>query len=77
MTVEAYMDSAGGQVSVTISDSGRWKSDSAYSRRLSTRGRGLTLIHGLSGTVKIERGVSGTTVTMKHSVVNPTARSRP
>ena len=52
------------QILASVSDSGRWISDAAASRRESSRGRGLTLIHGLSDDVKTVRTLLGTRVTM-------------
>jgi signal transduction histidine kinase/serine phosphatase RsbU (regulator of sigma subunit)/CheY-like chemotaxis protein/anti-sigma regulatory factor (Ser/Thr protein kinase) len=52
------------RVLASVSDSGRWATDSAASRREASRGRGLTLIHGLSDEVKMVRTLLGTRVTM-------------
>jgi anti-sigma regulatory factor (Ser/Thr protein kinase) len=59
-------------VSITVSDSGRWSKDSATSSREGERGRGLTLIHGLSTHARIVRTVSGTRVTMTFACDPPT-----
>lgn len=53
-----------GTLSATVSDGGRWLRDSASSARHSERGRGLTLIHGLSDGVSTVRTALGTRVTM-------------
>jgi signal transduction histidine kinase/serine phosphatase RsbU (regulator of sigma subunit)/FixJ family two-component response regulator len=52
------------RILASVSDAGRWTPDSAASRRESSRGRGLTLIHGLSDDVKTVRTLLGTRVTM-------------
>jgi signal transduction histidine kinase/serine phosphatase RsbU (regulator of sigma subunit)/CheY-like chemotaxis protein len=52
------------RILASVSDSGRWITDSAASRRASSRGLGLTLIHGLSDDVKTVRTLLGTRVTM-------------
>ena len=52
------------RILASVSDSGRWTIDSAASRRESSRGRGLTLIHGLSDDVKTVRTLLGTRVTI-------------
>ena len=52
------------RILASVSDAGRWITDSAASRRESSRGRGLTLIHGLSDDVKTVRTLLGTRVTM-------------
>lgn len=64
VTLEAFLFD--GELTTTVTDSGRWDSDSAGSRRVATRGRGLTLIHGMSTAVAIERHERGTRVTMGH-----------
>lgn len=60
--IEAFADAE--RIAVSVTDSGRWIKDSASSRRNETRGRGLTLIHGLSDDVQTLRGPLGTRVTM-------------
>ncbi len=52
------------RILASVSDSGRWITDSAASRRETSRGLGLMLIHGLSDDVKTVRTVLGTRVTM-------------
>ncbi len=74
VTVEVFADGEG--VSASVSDSGRWTSDSAASRRESRRGRGLTLIHGLSDHVTIDRTMLGTRVTMRYDVKPQTRTGR-
>jgi anti-sigma regulatory factor (Ser/Thr protein kinase) len=62
VAIEAFADER--RVEVSVTDSGRWTKDSAVSRRTDERGRGLTLIHGLSDRVDTVRGPLGTRVTM-------------
>lgn len=52
-------------VAVTVSDSGRWASDSSASLRSRRRGRGLTLMSGLADRVDTIRTSSGTRVTLQ------------
>ncbi len=52
------------RIEISVTDSGRWSKDSAVSRHASDRGRGLSLIHGLSLGVDTVRGPLGTRVTM-------------
>jgi anti-sigma regulatory factor (Ser/Thr protein kinase) len=59
--IEAF--AAGDTVTVTVSDSGRWAKDSAASRA-EGRGHGLTIIHGLAGTVQTARTALGTRMTI-------------
>jgi signal transduction histidine kinase/CheY-like chemotaxis protein/serine phosphatase RsbU (regulator of sigma subunit) len=54
------------RILASVSDSGRWSTDSAASRRDSSRGHGLTLIHGLSDAVNTTRTVLGTRVIMSY-----------
>ncbi|MBE1461756.1 SpoIIE family protein phosphatase [Kibdelosporangium phytohabitans] len=63
--VEAFADEH--TISTTVSDTGRWSSDSSASHREAQRGRGLTLINGLSDRVATVRTSRGTHVTMHHS----------
>jgi anti-sigma regulatory factor (Ser/Thr protein kinase) len=51
------------EISVTVTDPGRWLKDSAASRD-SERGHGLKLIHGLATHSQTERTILGTQVTM-------------
>jgi GAF domain-containing protein/anti-sigma regulatory factor (Ser/Thr protein kinase) len=62
VAIEAFAD--GRRVEVSVTDTGRWSKDSAVSRRTDERGRGLTLIHGLSDRVDTVRAPLGTRVTM-------------
>jgi GAF domain-containing protein/anti-sigma regulatory factor (Ser/Thr protein kinase) len=62
VSVEAFADDL--RVEISVTDSGRWSKDSSVSRRTDERGRGLTLIHGLSEQVDTVRGPLGTRVTM-------------
>ncbi|MGW5864854.1 SpoIIE family protein phosphatase [Streptomyces sp. NPDC055239] len=64
ISVEAFADEE--MVSTTVSDPGSWSGDSSASRREATRGRGLTLINGLSEHVQTVRSSRGTRVTMHH-----------
>jgi len=52
------------RILASVSDSGRWTADSAASRRESSRGHGLTLIHGLTEDVDTTRTILGTRVMM-------------
>jgi signal transduction histidine kinase/CheY-like chemotaxis protein len=61
VSVEAF--AAGDEISVTVTDSGRWLKDSAASRA-DQRGRGLKLIHGLAKHSETARTILGTQVTM-------------
>ncbi len=61
VSVEAF--AAGDEMSVTVTDSGRWLKDSAASRA-DQRGRGLKLIHGLATHSQTARTILGTQVTM-------------
>jgi signal transduction histidine kinase/serine phosphatase RsbU (regulator of sigma subunit)/CheY-like chemotaxis protein len=63
VSLEVFADAS--WISATVSDSGRWKSDSAASRRAPARGHGLSLIHGLSQDVETVRTAVGTRVTMR------------
>jgi GAF domain-containing protein/anti-sigma regulatory factor (Ser/Thr protein kinase) len=62
VAIEAFADER--RIEVSVTDTGRWSKDSAVSRRTDERGRGLTLIHGLSDGVDTVRGPLGTRVTM-------------
>jgi len=62
VSLEAFV--SGGELTASVSDSGRWASDSSASRRAEVRGHGLTLIHGLADSVAVARTVVGTRVTM-------------
>jgi signal transduction histidine kinase/FixJ family two-component response regulator len=53
------------EISVTVSDSGRWLKDSAASRD-TQRGHGLKLIHGLANDSRTDRTILGTQVTMTY-----------
>jgi signal transduction histidine kinase/CheY-like chemotaxis protein len=61
VSVEAF--AAEDEITVTVTDPGRWLKDSAASRD-SDRGHGLKLIHGLAMHSQTERTVLGTQVTM-------------
>lgn len=63
VSVEAF--AAGDEISVTVTDSGRWLKDSAASRA-NQRGRGLKLIHGLATHSQTARTILGTQVTMTY-----------
>jgi CheY-like chemotaxis protein/anti-sigma regulatory factor (Ser/Thr protein kinase) len=63
VSVEAF--AAGDEISVTVSDSGRWLKDSAASRD-TQRGHGLKLIHGLAADSRTDRSILGTQVTMTY-----------
>ncbi len=63
VSVEAF--AGGDEISVTVTDSGRWLKDSAASRA-QQRGRGLKLIHGLAEHSQTERTILGTQVTMTY-----------
>ncbi len=63
VSVEAF--AAGDEISVTVTDSGRWLKDSAASRA-NKRGRGLKLIHGLAKHSQTARTILGTQVTMTY-----------
>ncbi len=62
VAIEAFADAR--RVEVSVTDAGRWSKDSTVSRRTDERGRGLSLIHGLSDQVDTVRGPLGTRVTM-------------
>jgi signal transduction histidine kinase/CheY-like chemotaxis protein len=63
VSVEAF--AAGDDISVTVTDSGRWLKDSAASGA-NQRGRGLKLIHGLAKHSQTARTILGTQVTMTY-----------
>jgi signal transduction histidine kinase/DNA-binding response OmpR family regulator/anti-sigma regulatory factor (Ser/Thr protein kinase) len=63
VSVEAF--ASGDEISVTVTDSGRWVKDSAASRA-HQRGRGLKLIHGLAKDSRTARTILGTQVTMTY-----------
>jgi len=63
VSVEAF--AADDEISVTVTDPGRWLKDSAASRD-SQRGHGLKLIHGLATYSQTERTILGTQVTMTY-----------
>jgi anti-sigma regulatory factor (Ser/Thr protein kinase) len=63
VSVEAF--AAGDEISVTVTDSGRWLKDSAASRA-NQRGAGLKLIHGLTQHSQTARTILGTQVTMTY-----------
>jgi signal transduction histidine kinase/FixJ family two-component response regulator len=58
---------ADGRITACVTDTGRWSTDSAASRRASRRGRGLKLIHGLGEDVQTTRSILGTRVVMSFS----------
>ncbi len=62
ISVEAF--ATDGAITVSVTDSGQWSGDSAASRRIRQRGRGLTLMHGLADHVETVRTPQGTTVTL-------------
>jgi signal transduction histidine kinase/serine phosphatase RsbU (regulator of sigma subunit)/CheY-like chemotaxis protein len=57
---------AHGSISATVSDSGRWESDSTASHRTGGRGRGITLMHGVADEVRTVRSPLGTRVTLRY-----------
>ena len=63
VSVEAFLRAE--TVRVTVSDTGRWASDSSASLRNRRRGRGLTLIGGLADRVDTVRTPAGTRVTLE------------
>jgi anti-sigma regulatory factor (Ser/Thr protein kinase) len=63
VSVEAF--AAEDEISVTVTDSGRWSKDSAASQA-NKRGHGLKLIHGLAEYSQTKRTILGTQVTMTH-----------
>ena len=63
VSVEAF--AAANEITVTVTDSGRWLKDSAASRA-NQRGRGLQLIHGLAKHSQTARTILGTQVTMTY-----------
>jgi anti-sigma regulatory factor (Ser/Thr protein kinase) len=69
ISVEAF--ASGTALTVTVSDTGQWRADSAASRRTLQRGRGLTLMHGLSDRVDTVRSRRGTTVTLAFPRTRP------
>jgi CheY-like chemotaxis protein/anti-sigma regulatory factor (Ser/Thr protein kinase) len=62
ISVEAFAGDAA--ITLSVTDTGRWRRDTAASRRSGKRGRGLTLMHGMSDRVDTVRGRQGTTVTL-------------
>ncbi|MGH8979499.1 MAG: SpoIIE family protein phosphatase, partial [Acidimicrobiales bacterium] len=74
VTVEVFIEND--EISSTVTDAGQWEVDSADTRRLATRGRGLTLIHGMSDEVAVERTRLGTRVTTRHRWRGSGRRSR-
>ena len=65
VSVEAF--ASGDEISVTVTDAGRWLKDSAASRA-NQRGHGLKLIHGLAEYAQTERTILGTEVTMTYRI---------
>jgi signal transduction histidine kinase/CheY-like chemotaxis protein len=63
VSVEAFLRGDG--IAVTVGDSGRWAGDSSASLRTQRRGRGLTLISGLTDRVDTVRTADGTRVTLQ------------
>lgn len=63
VSVEAFLRQE--TVSVTVSDTGRWVGDSSASLRSRRRGRGLTLMNGLTDRVDTVRTAAGTRVTLQ------------
>jgi anti-sigma regulatory factor (Ser/Thr protein kinase) len=67
-------------ICASVSDPGRWAADTSAERG-PAGGAGLTLIYGLSDSVEIVRGATGTRVTMRHRrdpapAARPTAGAR-
>jgi signal transduction histidine kinase/DNA-binding response OmpR family regulator len=65
VSVEAF--ASRDEISVTVTDAGRWQKDSAASRA-SQRGHGLKLIHGLATHSRTARTILGTEVTMTYGL---------
>ncbi|WP_077077792.1 SpoIIE family protein phosphatase [Mycobacterium numidiamassiliense] len=63
VSIEAFV--RGGTLAATVSDAGRWTGDSSFSQRSRKRGRGLTLIYGLTDHVDTVRTWQGTRVTLR------------
>ncbi|MGH3472892.1 MAG: ATP-binding SpoIIE family protein phosphatase, partial [Nocardioidaceae bacterium] len=63
VSIEAFANP--GRIVVTVTDWGRWASDTSASRREPSGGRGLTLIHALSERVTTSRSSTGTRLTME------------
>jgi serine/threonine-protein kinase RsbW len=63
--VELFADHTGDLVTVTVVDYGGWRTPPAAP---GFRGRGLTLVRGLTTTTDIARSAHGTTVTMTWDV---------
>jgi anti-sigma regulatory factor (Ser/Thr protein kinase) len=61
VSIEAF--AYGDEISMTVTDAGRWLKDSAASRA-NQRGLGLKLIHGLAKHSRTARTILGTEVTM-------------
>jgi signal transduction histidine kinase/DNA-binding NarL/FixJ family response regulator len=61
VSIEAF--ASGDEISVTVTDAGRWLKDSAASGA-NQRGQGLKLIHGLAKRSRTTRTILGTEVTM-------------
>jgi CheY-like chemotaxis protein/anti-sigma regulatory factor (Ser/Thr protein kinase) len=61
VSIEAF--ASADEISVTVTDGGRWLKDSVASRA-NQRGQGLKLIHGLAKHSRTERTILGTEVTM-------------
>jgi anti-sigma regulatory factor (Ser/Thr protein kinase) len=65
VSIEAF--ASRDEISVTVTDAGRWLKDSAASRA-NQRGHGLKLIHGLAKHSRTERTILGTEVTMTYGL---------
>ena len=62
ISLEAFATPSG--ITVSVTDTGQWRGDTAASRRSRQRGRGLTLMHGMADQVDTIRSPQGTTVTL-------------
>lgn len=63
VSVEVFAEP--GSISASVTDAGRWAAGPPAAGRAAP-GAGLTLIHGLSDSVEIARGIRGTRVTMHY-----------
>ncbi len=63
VSIEAFADDSA--LTVAVSDTGRWSSDSAASRREARGGRGLTIMHRLAARVETLRTTQGSQVTLR------------
>ncbi len=68
VSVEAFLSEQ--TITVTVSDGGQWLGDSSASLRGRRRGRGLSLMSGLSDHVNTVRTPAGTRVTLRFELTN-------